>query len=198
MDTEEMYERGTADAYRGEANPFYYQHYEPYRRAYNLTRRRVNKTGALPVVDVRRFGLNLAFVIAIVLVGLIIYWFATREIITPNKTKPTPVILPTLPAANVLVFATSTPVPPTPEPLILSKGGRARIQNTGATPLRVRVSPSKGAQVVGYVREGEEVQIVEGPIIEDGLVWWNIAGNDGSGWCAQNDGQGIEWLVPVP
>ena len=111
MDTEEMYERGTADAYRGEANPFYYQHYEPYRRAYNLTRRRVNKTGALPVVDVRRFGLNLAFVIAIVLVGLIIYWFATREIITPNKTKPTPVILPTLPAANVLVFATSTPVP---------------------------------------------------------------------------------------
>jgi hypothetical protein len=181
MDTEEMYERGTADAYRGEANPFYYQHYEPYRRAYNLTRRRVNKTGALPVVDVRRFGLNLAFVIAIVLVGLIIYWFATREII-----------------ANVLVFATSTPVPPTPEPLILSKGGRARIQNTGATPLRVRVSPSKGAQVVGYVREGEEVQVVEGPIIEDGLVWWNIAGNDGSGWCAQNDGQGIEWLVPVP
>jgi len=48
------------------------------------------------------------------------------------------------------------------------------------------------------VREGEEVQIVEGPIIEDGLVWWNITGKEGSGWCAQNDGQGIEWLVPVP
>ena len=198
MDTEEMTERGVADAYRGEPNPFYYQHYEPYRRAYDTTRRRVNKTGAIPVIDLRRYLMNVLFAGAIVAIALGIFWFTTNEVITPSKAKATPVILPTLPAANVILYATNTPVPPTPEPLVLSKGGRAIIQNTGATPLRIRISPSKGAQVVAYMRDNEEVQIIEGPILEDGLVWWNIAGVSGTGWCAQNNGEGTEWLVPVP
>ena len=35
MDTEEMYQRGVADAERGELHPFYYQHYYHYRRGYD-------------------------------------------------------------------------------------------------------------------------------------------------------------------
>ena len=53
MDTDEMFERGVADAYMGDPHPFYYRHYEPYRQGYDQTRRRMRKTGAIPVIDVR-------------------------------------------------------------------------------------------------------------------------------------------------
>ena len=66
MDTDEMFERGIADAYRGEAHPFYYEHYEPYKRAYDQTRKRMHKTGSIPVIDVRRWALNAVFVVGLV------------------------------------------------------------------------------------------------------------------------------------
>jgi hypothetical protein len=197
MDTDEMYERGIADAYRGVQHPFFYEHYEPYRRAYDQTRRRMHKTGSIPVIDVRRWLLNALFVLGIVGVGAIVYVFTTTSIITPTQAKPTPVILPTLASASQLLFATATPVPVTPTPLLLHEGGRAIIQNVD-NPLRMRVSPSKNASVTAYVKLGEVVTVNSGPILADGFVWWNITGSSGTGWSAEHDNNGTYWIIPVP
>jgi hypothetical protein len=198
MDTDEMFERGIADAYRGEAHPFYYEHYEPYKRAYDQTRKRMHKTGSIPVIDVRRWALNAVFVVGLVAIGAVVYMFTTTSIIRPTKSKPTPVILPTLASSSLLLFATNTPLPVTPTPLLLREGGRARIQNTDVNPLRVRISPSKNATVIAYFRDDENVSVNSGPILADGFVWWNITGASGTGWSAEHDNEGTYWIVPVP
>ena len=77
MDTAEMYERGVADAYRGVPNPTYYHQFEPYRRAYDQTRVHMRKTGTVPIVDVRRVGLNVLFVVAVAVIAVGIYYFTT-------------------------------------------------------------------------------------------------------------------------
>lgn len=198
MDTDEMFERGVADAYAGDPHPFYYRHYEPYRQGYDQTRRRMRKTGAIPVIDVRRMFLNALFVVGVVGIAFGVYYFTTTTVIQPVLPKPTPVVLPTLPAASVMTFATNTPIPPTPEPLVLAKGKEARIQNTEGNPLRVRISPSMNAQVVAYVRDNQIVEIIEGPILADGFVWWQIQHEEGTGWSAEHNNEGIYWIVPVP
>lgn len=197
MDTDEMFERGVADAYMGDPHPFYYRHYEPYRQGYDQTRRRMRKTSAIPVIDVRRIVFNALFVVGLGVIGFVIYYFTTTTVIQPVLPKPTPVVLPTLPAASVMVFATNTPIPPTPEPLVLTKGKKARVQNTEGNPLRVRISPSTSAQVIAYVRDNQIVEIVEGPILADGYVWWQIKNEEGTGWSAEHDNEGTYWIVPV-
>lgn len=198
MDTDEMFERGVADAYMGDPHPFYYRHYEPYRQGYDQTRRRMRKTGAIPVIDVRRILFNALFVVGLVAVGFVIYYFTTTTVIQPTLPKPTPVVLPTLPAASVMVFATNTPIPPTPEPLALQKGKPARVQNTEGNPLRMRISPSVNARVVAYARDNQIVEVVEGPILADGYVWWQITHDEGTGWSAEHNNEGVYWIVPIP
>jgi hypothetical protein len=198
MDTAEMYERGVADAYRGVPNPTYYHQYEPYRLAYDQTRVRMRKTGTVPVIDVRRVGLNLLFVVAVLIILIGMYYFTTTSIFVAPKVRATMVILPTLPASQRLAYATNTPLPPTPEPLALKKGAHAVIQNTNGNPLRVRVSPSMSAKVAAYMRDNEAVQVLEEPILADGFVWWQISGISGSGWSAEHNNKGVVWIIPVP
>ncbi len=198
MDTAEMYERGVADAYRGVANPTYYHQYEPYRRAYDQTRVHMRKTGTVPIVDVRRVGLNVLFVVAVAVIAVGIYYFTTTSVFVAPTARPTMVILPTLPAGQQLSYATNTPLPATPEPLALKKGANAVIQNTDGNPLRVRISPSTSAKVAAYMRDNEVVQVLEGPILADGFVWWQISGVSGSGWSAEHNNKGVVWIIPVP
>ena len=198
MDTAEMYERGVADAHRGEANPTFYHQYEPYRRAYDQTRLHMRKTGTMHSVDVPRVGLNLLLVVAMVVIAIGVYYFTTKGVFVATKIKPTVVILPTLPAAQQLSYATNTPLPATPEPLALKKGAYAVIQNTNGNPLRVRISPSTNAKVAAYMRDNEAVQVLEGPILADGFVWWQISGVSGTGWSAEHNNKGVVWIIPVP
>ncbi len=198
MDTAEMYERGVADAYRGVPNPTYYHQYEPYRRAYDQTRVHMRKTGTVPIVDVRRVGLNVLFVVAVVMIVFGVYYFTATSVFVAPTARPTVVILPTLPASQQLTYATNTPLPATPEPLALKKGANAIIQNTDGNPLRVRISPSTSAKVAAYMRDNEVVQVLEGPILADGFVWWQISGISGSGWSAEHNNKGVVWIIPVP
>lgn len=198
MDTTEMYERGVADAYRGTPHPFYYQNFEPYRQAYDQTRQRIRKTSAIPVIDVRRWLLNALFVLTVIGVLVTVWYFTTTEVVVRRTAVQTPIILPTLAPAQLLTLASPTPLPPTPEPLMLKKGGKALIRNTEQQPLRVRISPAIDAKIVAYMRDDELVEIIEGPILADGIVWWQIKGQAGSGWSAESNNDGITWIIPVP
>lgn len=193
-----MYERGVADAYRGVPNPTYYHQYEPYRQAYDQTSAHVRKTGVVPVVGGWQIGLNVLFVVVIALIGLGVYYFTTMNVFVAPKVAPTVVVLPTLSTAQQLTYATTTPLPATPEPLALKKDARAMIQNTNSNPLRMRISPSTSAKVVAYMRDNEVVQVIAGPILADGFVWWQILGESGSGWSAEHDNKGVVWIVPIP
>jgi hypothetical protein len=138
------------------------------------------------------------FVVGLVVLGFVVYLFTTTSFIRPTKSKPTPVILPTLASSRQLLFATNTPLPVSPTPILLREGGRALIQNTDVNPLRVRISPSKNATVIAYIRDNEQVSVNSGPILADGFVWWNITGSSGTGWSAEHDNNGTYWIVPVP
>lgn len=193
-----MYERGVADAHRGTPHPFYYQNFEPYRQAYEQTRRHIRQTSTLRVIDVRRLLFNGVFVVAVLGIVAAVWHFTTTEVIVQKQVVQTPIILPTLAPDQLLKIVTPTIPPPTPEPLMLKKGGSALIQNTDKNPLRVRVSPAIDAKIIAYMHDEERVEIIEGPILADGLVWWQIKGSSGIGWSAEANNQGDIWIVPVP
>ena len=64
------------------------------------------------------------------------------------------------------------------------------------------------AQLVGIDAKGAVVenkpstlgitQVLEGPILADGFVWWQISGVSGSGWSAEHNNKGVVWIIPVP
>lgn len=54
--------------------------------------------------------------------------------------------------------------------------------------------------VVGHLAGGVRVQVTEGPIRSDGLVWWQVSTLDGalSGWLPEVTEEGYRLLAPVP
>ena len=198
MNTEEMYQRGIADAERGELHPFYYQHYYHYRRGYDRTRRRMRRPG----VDWgkqprwRKF----AFVIAALLsIGAGAY--VLRERSQTTAAISTAVAAPTRAAstttsARTPIFPTNTPEP-SPEAQGLRIGGAALVANTAGQPLRGRAQPGlKAPAKVGF-KEGERVTILEGPVEADGYIWWRIESKAGAGWSAERSKEGMIWLQPA-
>ena len=57
----------------------------------------------------------------------------------------------------------------------------------------------QGSQVVGMLQPGEMVQIIEGPVCWDQLVWWRVRSvlNDTSGWTVEGN-EFSNWLIPAP
>ncbi len=194
MDTEEMYQRGVADAERGTPDPFYYQHYYHYRRAYDRTRQRLQQGGnrlQSPVV------LALAGAVALLasaFAGGV--WWANRN--QPVAIAPTVVVAsPTpVPATPAPIFPTETP--PSPTPIILRVGGTARIVNLEGRRLNARAEPKPGAPVSMSLDEGSVVTLQEGPVESEGYIWWRVEQNGTSGWSAQQSQEGIAWLEPQP
>lgn len=81
----------------------------------------------------------------------------------------------------------------------LEAGKQARV--TGAPtdpPNRVRSEPLKADNAIGYVTPGAILDILEGPICADNIVFWLVISDTipgGSGWTAEGDG--VEyWLEP--
>jgi hypothetical protein len=55
---------------------------------------------------------------------------------------------------------------------------------------RVRSGPSKADAVIGQISPGTILQVLEGPVCADGLVFWKVANTTipgGSGWTAEGD-----------
>lgn len=78
-------------------------------------------------------------------------------------------------------------------------GPNSRASVLPGDPNRVRKEPCKGDNVIGKLYAGTVVNIVEGPVCADGLVFWRIesaAIHGGVGWTAEGDGN-VYWLAPV-
>lgn len=198
MDTEEMYRRGVADAERGEPHPFYYEHYYQYRRGYDRTRRSRGLPGGF--YDQRRRRIARLAALGLLLAvggGAFTFWrdrTASSSARQPNAppTQPAPTRVPT----HTPIFATATPQP-TPTQPALQVGASAQVSNTQGATLRSRRQPSLAAPTTANFKEGERVNVLEGPIEADGFVWWRIEGPSGSGWSAQQSRDGLVWLEPV-
>jgi len=200
MDTEEMYQRGVADAEHGEPHPFYYQHYYHYRRGYDRARRSLGWPGA-------RFGgrrrRSILLLLAFILVAGVAALVVLRGRMLATTPAPTTAQQPAEPAIALLptrtpIFPTPTFTPsatPTPAPLHI--GGSAAIANTEGNALRGRKAPKLTASATAAFKEGELVKILEGPIDADGYTWWRVEGKSGTGWSAQQSKDGVVWLQPV-
>lgn len=192
-----MARRGTTDAEHGEPNPFYYQHYYPYRRAYDRARRRLRRPALPGNTTSRRLILGALLVLGLLAV---LGQQTIRQVLTPpaptvvalsRTASPTPA--PT--RTPILPTATSTPLPPTPTPVALRKGATALVLTDG---LRARKEPSLRSAVVITFRKNEKLSVLEGPQEADGFVWWRVEGRGQSGWCAERAKDGAVWLQPVP
>lgn len=195
-----MYERGVADAERGELHPFYYQHYYHYRRGYDQARRRMQR----PIWSLLAYGRWMALAGAALAIALIIAissaWRASQK--EERATLAMPVIdtatTETARPTRTPLFPTATPAA-TPEPVVLTLrvGGVAQVSNTEGRALRGRAAPGLKAPVRVAFAEGERVRILEGPVVADQYVWWRVEGRNGTGWAAQQSLDGAVWLVPV-
>jgi hypothetical protein len=198
MDTEEMYQRGVADAERGDPHPFYYQHYYHYRRGYDRTRRRLGRPGIGYGVRGRRALLLAAGVLVVVVAAVVI--FRGRAPATTARLAAEPVTaLPSAPVpTRTPLFPTPTPTPsPTAASTQLRVGGQAQVANTGGNNLRGRKAPKLSAAPTAAFKEGEQVTILEGPVDADGYTWWRVEGKGGTGWSAQQSKEGVVWLQPI-
>ena len=197
MDTEEMHRRGVADAERGEVHPFYYQHYYPYRRAFDRTRRRLRQPAVLQTGQ-RRASIVLGTVLVVALIGFVLLRHSQAQLamLAQSAASSTSVgalvVIPT----STPIFPTATPLP-TPTPVMLRAGGQAVVVNIKDNVLRARQDPNLKAPVKASFREGDRVNVVEGPVEADGYTWWRIESERGSGWSAQQSPDGVEWLQPV-
>lgn len=97
------------------------------------------------------------------------------------------------------------PTPPASWPLCpggldsrLDIGRRAKVSDSPPVPNNVRDSPMKTARLLGQIQPGEEVEILDGPICDQGLTWWLVRSSKSSlqGYTLEGD-QKTYWLVPV-
>lgn len=187
MDTEEMYQRGQADAAHENLNPFYYQHYYQYRRGYDSARRG-NWVRLMPLV------IGAVIVLALGAIG-------ARALIKPPAAGVTAAAVATVPTATPAPLFPTPTVPPAPTapPAAagLQVGGAALVQTAGRA-LRGRAAPKLSARVQATFGEGERVSVLEGPVEADGFRWWRIAGAKGNGWSAERSQDGEIWILPQP
>ena len=65
-------------------------------------------------------------------------------------------------------------------------------------PNRVRAAPSTSAEIIAQIYPGHVVEVLEGPICTDALVFWKVESEvipGGVGWTAEGDGKEY-WLEP--
>ena len=110
---------------------------------------------------------------------------ATFVIITPTPTEYVP------PTATPYVAPTDTPPPATAVPANttndpISVGAKVKIVETGPSGLNFRKDPSRTAEKIGSLPEGNVYDVVGGPQTADGLTWWQLKdpGSGQTGWGA--------------
>lgn len=90
------------------------------------------------------------------------------------------------------------PPEPTPTPVVLGAGVRARVTTEGSARLSLREEPGTKGKLIARLIAGTEVTIVDGPVQRDGYTWWKVKTGEGqTGWVAQGDETSL-WLSPVP
>jgi hypothetical protein len=76
-----------------------------------------------------------------------------------------------------------------PVPGVIAIGMKLFINGTANEGLRMHSDPGINQPTLFLAKEGEEITIIDGPIITDGLIWWKInVVNDPTriGWSVQD------------
>ena len=88
---------------------------------------------------------------------------------------------------------------PTPTVQLLpgevSLGMTVQVNGTGQDGLRMRAAPGTDADVLFLANESESFTIVDGPVIQDSLIWWKIQSlqeTGKAGWSVQDYLAGME------
>jgi hypothetical protein len=68
----------------------------------------------------------------------------------------------------------------------LHSGGFARVVNTGGQTLRGRAGPGTNYEVTAKFSPGERLQVLDGPTESGGYTWWQVRGDSGEGWSADD------------
>ncbi len=73
-------------------------------------------------------------------------------------------------------------------------GASLKITNEGDN-LNVRTLPRTESEILVFLKSGDVVNILDGPIYEDGYSWWKISiiGQNDIGWVAEN----VDWFEPL-
>jgi serine/threonine protein kinase len=78
----------------------------------------------------------------------------------------------------------------------LKVGDRAYVSAPG-DPNRVRSDAGLSYAKEGTIPPGGKLSITGGPRCTDGMIWWNVSGDNGiSGWTVEGDGSNF-WLIPI-
>jgi Tol biopolymer transport system component len=80
----------------------------------------------------------------------------------------------------------------------LDTGRHAQVAMTPPNPNNVRESPGKQGKIIGQIQPGEKIEILSGPICENGMMWWSIHSLSSGlqGYTLEGD-QKSYWLEPV-
>jgi serine/threonine protein kinase len=115
---------------------------------------------------------------------------SSAQPVSSAKTN-TPVVRSTNTPKPASASSGSAKCPGTPSSR-LKVGMKARVSYTDGTPLRLRREPFYDLKK-NYIRdlsEGTRFTVIDGPVCEDGYVWWKIrTNNDHVGWSAEGDSQ---------
>jgi DNA-binding beta-propeller fold protein YncE len=111
------------------------------------------------------------------------------QIVTGSPVQPT--VIPTA-TSSVTIWQ---PCPDAPASR-LKIGDIAYVNKENDAEQRVRKDPTREADIIGTIRPGAAMDIIDGPTCADGWVWWNVRNADLTGWSAEGDKDGY-WLMPL-
>jgi hypothetical protein len=78
----------------------------------------------------------------------------------------------------------------------LKLGDIAYVTKDPPLPNRVRQEPNREAEILGLIRPGGGMNILDGPACGNGWVWWKVKNADLEGWTPEGDFD-TYWLVPL-
>jgi hypothetical protein len=76
--------------------------------------------------------------------------------------------------------------------------GKAYVNPVPPVPNRLRSEPNQISEILGEIKPGQGVSLIEGPVCTQGWVWWKVQADDNvnlNGWTSEGDGTNY-WLLP--
>lgn len=151
------------------------------------------------------------------IIGLVIGLYYINSMLTSQaaeaeQTAGLPTIIritapPTPIPTNTPIIPTPTSIPtltpsPTPDrlvaPEVITGGFFAQVANTDGIGVNFRSGTGRSNELIAVLEEGTVALVLEGPVEDDGFVWWRIELEDGTqGWLVEQfiipAGQPLQW-----
>lgn len=103
-----------------------------------------------------------------------------------------PVYAPTPQPSDMMITPTLIPTPPP----LFHAGQTVRVQTIDGEILNLRAAPTRKSEIVVYIEDDTQLELLEGPVEAEGFYWWRVRLPDGlEGWVVENDGE-LQTLMP--